>query len=320
MKHKTEKNKGKLPSPIPEGQYRFHFPIPVFADQIVTPADSAEEIEQRLIDRNIYYQVFNRSEREELILRIKSLGAIREFLLRCIKKEIGLPPLSVSVYGSYPYILHDYLPNDIDICVAFRGKGFQYNLDQISIPSPERRQLRLPAKKVSFFFYGEKNLTEGLPADDTITVGVTHRNAIKDQLSVAYWRNIVIWGKDFNSINGNEKNALISMAQLLNGCRQRLSNYINKRGSESKEILFAKIVSRLIDINAFLNFFLPNRENKLEELFILPGQIQRKRTIPFEKIVELYRETCLIYNRTKKFINSPKINLIVFVWPLGPLR
>jgi len=306
MKHKTEKNKGKLPSLIPEGQYRFHFPIPVFTDQIVTPADSAEEIEQRLIDRNIYYQVFNRSEREELILRVKSLGAIQEFLLKCIKKEIGLPPLSVSVYGSYPYILHDYLPDDIDICVVFRGKGFQYILDQLLIPALERHRLRLPVKKVSFFFYGEENLTKGIPANDTVLAAVVNRDAIKNELALAYWRNIVIWGQDFSPLRDNKKNALVKMAKFLNDCRQRSLNYINKDGTESKKVLFAKIVSRLIEVNAFCNFFLPNQENKLEELFILPGQIQRKRTIPFEKIVELYRETCLIYNRTKKFINSPK--------------
>ncbi|MBU3954946.1 nucleotidyltransferase domain-containing protein, partial [bacterium] len=143
--------------------------------------------------------------------------------MKLIKKELpNNKPVTFYCYGSYLYGKNKSDIDDIDVGIMVKGSAFKYIIDKITIPSELRKRLPVPVKKLSLFIYGEDNMTKGIPIKDTIRAGLTHKETVKRELSVAYWRNCVVWGKDFVRIKGNEFNALIVVGRMISGCRKRL--------------------------------------------------------------------------------------------------
>jgi hypothetical protein len=205
--------------------------------------------------------------------------------------------ISIFAYGSYLYGDIDYIPDDIDIGVIVKGNAFKYLIDKITIPPYLRKKLIIPVKKISLFIYGADNMSEGIPIDDTIIAGITHRETTLRELSVAYWRDVVIWGKEFNYLENNKRNILVTLARMINGCYARLLNYGNKR--EDDITRFKRIATRLVEVNVFLKFFYPELKINLEHLLKLPSRAV-SGDISYIEIRKLCDSTLFLYKQIMK--------------------
>jgi len=258
-----------------------------------------KEIKKAVKNRNIYYNIFDNKTKKLFIDRVNSLSNILNFLLDYIKQEIHSTQIvSIYVYGSYLYGNSDYIPNDIDIGVVVKGNIFKYIIDKIVLPSCLYKKLIVPTKNISLFVYGEDNMVRGIPINDTVFAGLIHKQTIKRELSIAYWRNIVIWGTDFKYINNNEKNTFVTLARMINGCRERLLRY-GHNNREDERTLFRKVATRLVEANVFMEFFSPGLLINWNELLKFPLRVTRS-SVYYEEIKKLYEVTVSTYSKIEK--------------------
>jgi len=287
----------RIPQIKDEG-YQFKFPLRVFSIKKVNLFKNVEKIKEILEGRNIFYSVFDGKRRKLLIKRIISLNYLLEFLLNRIKHEIPRANIvSVYAHGSYLYGDFNYPPDDIDIGAVVKGCAFKYIINGIKIPDFLRQKLIASVGKISLFIYGEENMSKGIPIDDTVIGGVIHKETTLRELSKAYWRSVVIWGRDFRYIKNNERNILTNIARDLNGCYIRLFNYGN--GKEDDRTRFRKIANRLIEINLFLKLLYPTLKNNWEYLFKLPLRAF-KGELSYAEIKKLCDSTFLLYKKIKE--------------------
>lgn len=284
---------------IKDDGYRFKFPLQVFAKK-VDFFGNVEKIKKILEGRNIFYSVFNEKRRKLLIVRINSLNYLVEFLLDRIKREMPRANIiSIYAHGSYLYGDFNYPPDDIDIGSVVEGCAFKYIINGIKIPDFLRRKLIAPVGKISLFIYGAENMSKGIPIDDTVIGGVIHKETTLRELSKAYWRSVVIWGRDFQYIENNERNILVNIARDLTGCYTRLFNYNN--GKEDNQTRFRKIANRLVEINLFLKLLDPTLRNNWEYLFKLPLRAVNG-DITYAEIKRLCDSTLSLYKEIKEKI------------------
>lgn len=282
---------------LPDENYAFRFPLQVFSSDVVNFFGDVKKIEESLKGRNIFYSIFDKKRRKLLIDRIDSLNFLPQFVLNYLKKEMPkVTPISIFIYGSYLYGDFEYLADDIDVGIVVKKCFFKYIIDEIRTPFFLEQELTLP-KKISLFIYGEDNMSKGIPIDDTIVAGLVHKETTLRELSVAYWRDIVIWGKDFNYIENNEKNILVTLARNIKGCYTRLWNFGN--GKEDDNIRFKKISTRIIEVNAFLKFLFPELKIDFEYLFKLPSRAVQG-DISYTEIRKLCDSTLSLYKQVIK--------------------
>lgn len=290
----------KIPR-ISNNSYQFKFPLVALSDKKINFFGKQNKIEQYLIKRNVFYSVFDEKRKKILINRINSLNWLPNFVLAYLRREIPeVAPISIFVYGGYLYGDIASLIEDIDTGVIVKGSFFKYIINKIKILPNLSRRLPVPIRKISLFVYGEDNMNQGIPIDDTIVTGLVHRETTLRELSVGYWRDVVLWGKDFNYLKNNEKNILVTLARMIEGCYIRLFNCGNKK--EDIKVRFKKITTRLIEVNVFLNFLYPKllRQNQLQYFFKLPARaVQRK--IPLNEIKTLCDLTLSRYKKVAKF-------------------
>lgn len=291
---------------LKDDHYEFNFPLEIFNDHNIK-VDDFEKINNILNGRNVYFSFLdNHNKKVIFINRLRSLILMRDFILNCAKKEMpNLDIVSLYVYGSYLYGDGDYYPDDIDIGVVVGGNAFKYVIDKIEIPVLVKNSASVYTNKLSLFFYGRDNMELGAPNNDTVVAGLVHKETTKRELSIAYWRNVVIWGKDFKYIPNNEKNALITLARMINGCRERLLKLSGDlKLKEDKETIMKKVINRLVEVNLFFNFFNPEIYINKKQLLSLPVRAAHNN-LSFKEIKKLYKSTVDLYSKTyQKMIND----------------
>jgi hypothetical protein len=280
-----------------EGYY-FHFPLVVFSEKKVDFWKDSLKIKEALEGRNVFYTFFDKKRKEMLIKRLASLKPLGPFILDYIKKKFKkVIPISIFVYGSYLYGDFDYLPEDIDVGVVVKGSFFKYFINKIKIPIFLRTKLVIPVEKISLFIYGEDNMKKGLPINDTIVAGLVHHETTLRELSVAYWRDVVIWGKDFNYLKDNERNILVTLTRIINGCYLRLLNRGVKK--EAKNLRFKRIVTRLTEVIVFLKFLYPQLKVDKEYIFKLYREAVLGN-VSYVKAKKFFDYTLILYQKTKQ--------------------
>lgn len=288
--------------PLRDGEYYYTFPLSIFSKKNIKITEKREDIKKRLQDRNIYYNIFDKETRNTLIERVFYLKKLINFIVDFIKKEEpSRKILSIYSYGSYFYRNNNFIPEDIDIGVVLEGNIFKYILDKVFIPYSIHKKINLPTKKIRFFFYGKDNMSFGSPINDTVIAGVVHKETIKRELAISYWRNIVIWGKDFKYLENNKKNISVVIARMMNGCYERFRLY-GKNNKEDKKTTLRKISVRLIEVNVFMKFFDPELSVKWNVLSRMYQQINNGG-VSFEKIKRFYKVTLSRYYTFQQKIN-----------------
>jgi hypothetical protein len=205
--------------------------------------------------------------------------------------------ISIFVYGSYLYGDVDYKPDDIDAGIIIKGSYFKYIIDQIEVVPPLSNELIVPVQKINVFIYGEDNMAKGVPIEDTVVAGVTHTQATLHELIVAYWRDIVLEGKDFAPIEKNERNIIVTLGREIEYCYARLFKKGNTK--EVPNIIFKKISCRMIEVNLFLHFLFPQLQLNWEYLFRLPSRALQSK-VSYKEIKTLCDKTLLTYSKLRR--------------------
>ncbi len=252
--------------------YQYEYPLFIFSNENIC-LDSEKDIIDNLKNRNPYYRVFDSNQNKLIIGRILKLkeninSVIESVMSKCPNFNIE-DIISIYVYGSYVYGYRDYAPDDIDLGIVIKGSEFSYSLDNVLVSEELRSNLNIEAKYINYFVYGEDNMSLNFPVNDTVYAGVVHEDATKHEISVAYYRNIVLYGKDFCYLEDNFNNTYYALHQTLLKCKSRIDRY-GSHNNESDEKCLKKITTRLYELNIFLSVFEPCYNTIDENILILP--------------------------------------------------
>jgi predicted nucleotidyltransferase len=282
--------------------YQYEYPLFVFSDENIC-IDSERDIINNLENRNPYYQVFDDNQNKLMIGRIFKLKENINFIIESIVNEnenFNIEDVvSIYVYGSYVYGYKSYIPDDIDLGIIVKGSEFLYSIDNILVSEKLRNNLGTKAKYINYFVYGEDNMNLNFPVDDTVYAGVIHKDATKHEISVAYYRNIVLYGKDFRYLKGNLTNTYYALHQTLLKCNLRIDRYGDNNNESDKKCL-KKIATRLYELNIFLSVFEPCYNIIDNDILTLP-----MRALNGESSIEEMKE---IFNNTKRKYNNLILN------------
>ena len=292
---------------IKDEGYYFDFPLSI-TGEIVNFEGGVEKIKKYLEWRNIFYFSFNRRRKRLLIDRISSLSPLPEFVLDYMACEMPTKKIiNIFVNGSYLYGDIGYVPGDIDVGTIVEGCAFDHIVDKIKIPSQLHKKLAVPVENICLSIYGEENMSNGIPIEDTFydatLPSVIHKETTLRELSVAYWRDVVIWGKDFNYLENNERNILVTLGRMIADCYTRLLYRDNRK--KDKKTRFRKIVTRAIETNLFLKYLYPNLQIDLDYLFKLPSKVLYEN-VPDDEMEKLCNSTLTAFKEVKKMCKSDK--------------
>lgn len=275
-----------------DSEYLYHYPLRVFSGKQVFQITA--QYFSLIKKRNPYYRNYLRDELATVQKRIISLHKALPCLIEIIKKKSSNRKiLSIYCYGSFLYSNPNYIPDDIDIGVIVEGSYFSYFLDGISIPQTALKKTNIGVKKMQLFCYGFDNLCYGEPVEDTVKSSTIHTETVKRELSVAYWRNIVIYGMDFCKINNDKQNLYKTMNDNLKRVSFRIKNYGHT--NESKQRCLEKIANRLYEATVFAKLIFPNQQVDTRELSGIPVLAQRGEWSK-EEALNWYNKTILLYN------------------------
>lgn len=283
------------------GKYNFNFPLKVFSSRFIKNLKEPGEITPLLEKRNVFYYVFDQEKKDLLINRIISLNTAVEFLIKIIEKQIDNKIISLFAYGSYLYGFPGYRPDDIDIGVIVENTAFKYIINKILIPQNLSNKLIGHPRKLNLFIYGEDNISKGVPIEDTVVAGIIHKETTRRELSVAYYRDVVLWGKDFCCFPENKKNILVHLGIMINGCYERIYGLSIKK--ENEKTRFRKIGSRLGEVNAFLKFLDPLFDCNIDYFLSLPLKAT-DGMLTHKKMKDLCDSTAINYERVRKKLEA----------------
>lgn len=278
--------------------YRYDFPLRAFSLRPIPSRKTAQFFSKFLI-RNPYYQQFTPADRRRFRERVRALSACLPYFRTIVRRLApGHRIVSLYAYGSFLYGHADYHPNDIDIGVVTSGSCFKYDLRRIQFPTHIASALPVPIRQINIFIYGFDNLVNGTPIHDTVRGHTLHRDTVKRELSVGYWRNVVIQGKDFMRIKADLLNTWITMHNNLERVRIRLNTW-GKSGLESSEELLQKVASRLYEANVFAAIFHRTTTKHIDTWSSWPVDAQRGMW-SIEKARDHYIKTRRLYSLIRK--------------------
>jgi predicted nucleotidyltransferase len=193
--------------------------------------------------------------------------------------------VSIFIYGSFIFSPNDYKSSDIDIGIVVAGSFFRYE-KITNIPAALKKY---NIKTIDIFIYGRDNLEKGVKINDVIKGGIIHRDVIKHESSIAYWRNVVIYGQSFNKFPNLLYNTYIFLKVNLNNIQERLKRY-GHYNKESDEYCLSKVSNRLYEMNIFLNIFAIEPHYSQLEINSWPV-LGRQRKMTFNQLDLIYKNT-----------------------------
>ena len=296
-----------------KGDYVYTFPQEVFSEEEIYDLKDRGKNRARLENRNWYYERFSKKRQELLLDRIESLEPLIEYLRNYFREKYpGRKIVNISTYGSYLYGEEGYIPDDIDLSVVLEGVIFKY----FDMKEPEfnikelAQNLGIPINKLGINVYGEDVMTKGKYVDDTVIATVTHEKCTFQLLSIAYYRDVVIYGKDYRLMPDNKNNLMITAgilaSQVFDRCYPKT---LYKTETESTRL--KRIISRIVDINLMLATIDPEIEKQMDfsYLFSMAKEIMEGKIRAKDVEVESSRALKLYQDTVKMFSNCPRLIL-----------
>jgi len=278
-------NMTKLPKIITP-DYCFNYPIKLISNHKIKSFKSLNLLKQKP-----YFLNANQLRIDKIVQKINSAKIYLPWLLELIGQ---LAPnhkiITIFVYGSYIFGPNNYKPNDIDFGIIVSGGYFRYILSRKLPPFLNKK-----IKTADIFIYGLDNLEKGIPINDVVYGGVIHRQVIKHETAIAYWRNIVIYGYDFVKSNNLLYNTYTFIMVNLENVRERLARY-GKCDSEDDKKCLMRVANRLYELNIFLNIFNSKSAYNLEQINSWPISA-RKGYISFSQLLDIYNSTLKTYQQ-----------------------
>ncbi|MCU0680412.1 MAG: hypothetical protein MUF50_03880 [Planctomycetes bacterium] len=270
--------------------YKYNYPIKIIGKK--RPSFRSFLISKK----NPYITNISQKRLKQIKSRIEIIKKDIEWIIKIINR---LAPnhkiVSIFSYGSFIFSPNGYKPNDIDIGVVVDGSFFKYK-KILEIP---KNFSKYKIKTIDIFIYGRDNLENGTKINDIIRGGIIHKEVIKHETSIAYWRNVVIFGNSFIKSPNLLYNTYVFIKVNLNNIKQRLARY-GKYPTENDKICLSKVANRLYELNIFLKMFNKKSHYSKSEIDSWPI-LGKKNKISFCKLFSIYKNTLNKFQEIKKY-------------------